>query len=166
MYRLKSSKADYELNLPTNPNEITPEILTELTKNINLSKNYAVVALRYKINPFELAMGTKSQKQSVLVSVVPILAKFNGELNGDIGDKVSISQSALQMGLHVNGLTKISVDNVKDYISSDDALYKSVANRTAFADAKFIYLLEFKIVAFNDIKALIKNEQISDPFVI
>ena len=70
------------------------------------------------------------------------------------------------MGLHINGITKISVNNVKDYINSDDALSKSVINRTAFADTKFIYLLEFKIVSFNDIKALIKNEDKDDPFVI
>lgn len=166
MYRIKSTKADYELNLPTNPNEITPAILEHLLKNINLTKNYAIVALRYKVDPFELIMGSKSAKQGVQASVVPILAKYNGELNGTIGDRVSISASALEMGLHINGVTKISVNNVKDYINSDDALSKSVINRTAFADTKFIYLLEFKIVSFNDIKALIKNEDKDDPFVI
>lgn len=165
MYRIKSTKADYELNLPTNPNEITPAILEHLLKNINLTKNYAIVALRYKVDPFELIMGSKSAKQGVQASVVPILAKYNGELNGTIGDRVSISASALEMGLHINGVTKISVNNVKDYINSDDALSKSVINRTAFADTKFIYLLEFKIVSFNDVKALIKNEDKDDPFV-
>lgn len=166
MYHLKSSKADYSLDIPTNPNEITPTILQKLLKNINLSKNYAVVALRYKVSPFELIMGSKSAKQGVQASVVPILAKYNGELNGALGDRVSISASALEMGLHINGITKISVNDVKDYINSDDALSKSVINRTAFADTKFIYLLEFKIVSFNDIKALIKNEDKDDPFVI
>lgn len=166
MYRLKSSKADYSLDIPTSPSEITPVILQQLLKNVNLSKNYAIVALRYKVDPFELIMGSKSQKQGVQASVVPILAKYNGELNGVLGDRVSISASALEMGLHINGVTKISVNNVKDYINSDDALSKSVINRTAFADTKFIYLLEFKIVSFNDIKALIKNEDKDDPFVI
>lgn len=166
MYHLKSSKADYSLDIPTSPSEITPEILQQLLKNINLSKNYAIVALRYKVDPFELIMGSKSQKQGIQASVVPILAKYNGELNGTLGDRVSISASALEMGLHINGVTKISVNNVKDYINSDDALSKSVINRTAFADTKFIYLLEFKIVSFNDIKALIKNEDKDDPFVI
>ena len=166
MYHLKSSKADYSLDIPTSPDEIAPEILQQLLKNINLSKNYAIVALRYKVDPFELIMSSKSAKQGVQASVVPILAKYNGELNGALGDRVSISGSALEMGLHINGITKISVNNVKDYINSDDALSKSVINRTAFADTKFIYLLEFKIVSFNDIKALIKNEDKDDPFVI
>ena len=166
MYHLKSSKADYSLDIPTSPDEITPVILQQLLKNINLSKNYAIVALRYKVDPFELIMSSKSAKQGVQASVVPILAKYNGELNGTLGDRVSISASALEMGLHINGVTKISVNNVKDYINSDDALSKSVINRTAFADTKFIYLLEFKIVSFNDIKALIKNEDKDDPFVI
>ena len=166
MYHLKSSKADYSLDIPTSPDEITPVILQQLLKNINLSKNYAIVALRYKVDPFELIMSSKSAKQGVQASVVPILAKYNGELNGTLGDRVSISASELEMGLHINGVTKISVNNVKDYINSDDALSKSVINRTAFADTKFIYLLEFKIVSFNDIKALIKNEDKDDPFVI
>lgn len=168
MYQLKSSKADYTLNLPTNPDEITPEVLTKLTEHINLSKNYAIVALRYKVNPFELVMGSKTTKQGVQVSVVPILAKVNGELNGDIGDRVSISQSELGLGIHIGGLTKISVDNVKDYINSDDNLVKSIMNKTAFAgaDTKFIYLLEFKIVGINSIRALIKNKQTDDPYVI
>lgn len=168
MYQLKSSKADYTLNLPTSPDEITPEVLTKLTEHINLSKNYAIIALRYKVNPFELVMGSKTTKQGVQVSVVPILAKVNGELNGDIGDRVSISQSELSLGIHIGGLTKISVDNVKDYINSDDNLVKSIMNKTAFAgaDTKFIYLLEFKIVGINSIRALIKNKQTDDPYVI
>lgn len=168
MYQLKSSKADYILNLPTNPDEITPEVLTKLTEHINLSKNYAIIALRYKVSPFELAMGAKTIKQNVQVSVVPLLAKVNGELNGDIGDRVSISQSELSLGVHINGLTKISVDNVKDYINSDESLSKSIINKTAFAgaDTKFIYLLEFKIVGINSIRALIKNKQTDDPYVI
>ena len=166
MYTLKSSKADYSLNVPTSPSEITPVILQQLLKNINLSKNYAIIALRYKVNPFELVMGSKSQKQGVQASVVPILAKYNGELNGEIGDRVSIAGTAIEMGLHINGVTKISVNDVKNYIASDEALSKSVINRTAFADTNFIYLLEFKIVSFNDIKALIKNESKDDPFVI
>ena len=62
--------------------------------------------------------------------------------------------------------SKISVNDVKNYIASDEALSKSVINKTAFADTNFIYLLEFKIVSFNDIKALIKNEDKDDPFVI
>lgn len=166
MYQLKSEKANYSLNLPTTPEEITPEILTKLTENILLSKNYAIVALRYRVDPFELVMSSKTNKQGLQVGVVPILAKFNGELNGKIGDKVAISQSSLQMGLHIPGVTKISVDNVKDYINLDDALSKSVINRTAFADTKFIYLLEFKIVSFNEIKALIVDKHENDPFVV
>ena len=39
MYHLKSSKADYSLDIPTNPNEITPAILQKLLKNINLMEN-------------------------------------------------------------------------------------------------------------------------------
>ena len=166
MYLLKSEKANYSLNLPTSKDEITPEILTKLTEHIHLSKNYAIIALRYRIHPFDLVMGGKSQKPGLQVSIGAVLSKVNGEIQGKIGDKVSISKTDLEMGLHINGVTQISVENVRNYINSDDALSKSVINRTAFADTEFIYLLEFKIDSINSIKALIDNETLDDPFVI
>ena len=166
MYLLKSEKANYSLNIPTDKSEITPDVLSKLTEHIKLSKNYAVIALIYRTSPFDLVMGGKSNsKNQVLVSVSPVLAKFNGDLEGKIGDKVSISQTDLQLGLNVPGLSKLEVENVRGYINSDDALNKSVINRTAFADTKFIYLLEFKIVSLNSIKAVIDGKP-NDPFIV
>lgn len=169
MYQLKSEKANYVLNLPTDKNEITPEILTEITKNVNLSKHYAIIAIRYRVSPFELVMNGKSNsKNNVKVNVSTMLAKFNGDIEGNVGDKVLIAQTDLEMGLHINNLCKISVDNVRNYITSDDALNKSVINRTAFADTQYIYLLEFKIVSLNSIKAIVTeaNGVAKDPFVM
>ena len=167
MYLLKSEKANYSLNIPTDRKEITPEILKQLTKHIHLSKNYAVVAMVYRTTPFELVMAGKSNsKNQVQVSVTTLLAKVNGELDGEVGDKVSISASDLSLGLHIGGVSKLEVENVRGYINSDDALNKAVINRTAFADTAFIYLLEFKIVGINSIKAVIKNERENDPFIV
>lgn len=166
MYQLKSEKANYGINIPTNPNEITADILKTLTENIQLSKNYVILALRYKVKPFDLIMGAKSQKSNVLVSVVPLLAKVNGEINGNVGDRVSITSTDLQMALHVSSVSVLSPDTVKNYIIADDALNKSVINKTAFADAEFIYLLEFKIVSLNAIKAIIVDKVKDDPFVV
>lgn len=169
MYQIKSEKSDYILNLPTEKEEITPEILKDITKDVNLSKNYAIVALRYRVNPFELIMGGKSNsKNNIRVNVSTVLAKVNGDLEGEVGDRILIAQTDLEMGLHINNLSKISVDNVRNYITSDDALNKSVINRTAFADTQYIYLLEFKIVGLNSIKAVIteKDGVAKDPFVI
>ena len=166
MYKLKSEKANYGINIPINANEITADILKTLTENIQLSKNYAILALRYKVKPFGLIMGAKSQKSNVLVSVVPLLAKVNGEINGNIGDRVSITSTDLQMALHISSVSVLSPDTVKNYIIADDALNKSVINKTAFADAEFIYLLEFKIVSLNAIKAIIVDKVKDDPFVV
>lgn len=166
MYQLKSEKANYGINIPTNPNEINADVLKTLTENIQLSKNYAILALRYKVKPFDLIMGAKSQKSNVLVSVVPLLAKVNGEINGNIGDRVSITSTDLQMALHISSVSVLSPDTVKNYIIADDALNKSVINKTAFADAEFIYLLEFKIVSLNAIKAIIVDKVKDDPFVV
>lgn len=183
MVPIKSIKADYGLNVPTSRSEITPELLEKLTKHIHLAKNYAIVALVNKVKLWELAASSGSVKndrnglvvaakgsgKDVVASVIVLLAKANGELPGKIGDKVCIARTDLELGLHINGVSSISVEGFRNYIASDDALCKSVVNRTALADTEYIYLLEFKIVGFNSIKAIIDTEASSvndDPFVI
>ena len=173
MVPIKSINANYGINVPTSRNEITPELLEKLTKHIHLSKNYAIVALVNKVKLWELAasygvMGVKANKD-VVASVIVLLAKANGELPGKIGNKVCIARTDLELGLHLNGISSISVEGFRNYIGSDDALCKSVVNRTALADTEYIYLLEFKIIGFNSIKAIIDTEASSvndDPFVI
>ena len=174
MVPIKSINANYGINVPTNRNEITPEFLAKLTKHIHLAKNYAIVALVNKVKLWDLAASygvvkTKGDNKDITASVIVLLAKANGELPGKIGDKVCIARTDLELGLHLNGISSISVEGFRSYIGSDDALCKSVVNRTAFADTEYIYLLEFKIIGFNSIKAIIDTEASSvndDPFVI
>lgn len=172
MVPIKSINANYGINVPTNRNEITPELLEKLTKHIHLAKNYAIVALVNKVKLWELAASSgvvKGNGKDVVSSVIVLLAKANGELPGKIGDKVCIARTDLELGLHINGISAISVEGFRNYIASDDALCKSVVNRTALADTEYIYLLEFKIIGFNSIKAIIDTEANSvndDPFVI
>jgi hypothetical protein len=174
MVPIKSINANYGINVPTNRNEITPELLEKLTKHIHLAKNYAIVALLNKVKLWDLAassgvVNAKGGGKDVVSSVIVLLAKANGELPGKIGDKVCIARTDLELGLHINGISAISVEGFRNYIASDDALCKSVVSRTAFADTEYIYLLEFKIIGFNSIKAIIDTEANSvndDPFVI
>ena len=171
MITLESSKATFAINVPTNRKEINSDVLKTLTEHINLSKNYAVVALVHRVKLWDLAAtaNVQARNKDVPASVVVLLAKVNGELPGEVGDKVCISKTDLEMGLHISGISHISVDSVRTYIASDAALIKSVVDRTAFADTEYIYLLEFKIVGFNSIKAIIDAEAsgVNDgPFVI
>lgn len=167
MYKIKSSKANYSLNLPTKPEEITNEIIESLVSHIHVADNHAIVALRYKVNPFELVMGSKSQKKGVNVSVVPILASFRGTLHGTIGDRISIAGSDLERAIHLSNVSKISVDNVQSFLTGDEELSKNIVARKEFADVPYIYCLEFKIVGLSSIKAVIKDRGNKvDPFII
>ena len=134
MYLLKSKKANYSINLPTQKSESTPEVLTKLTEHIHLSKNYAIVALIYRTDPFELVMGGKSNsKNQVQVSVTAVLAKVNGDIVGKVGDKVSITPSDLQLGLHINGVSALEVENVRNYINNDEELTKGCSVNYSFS---------------------------------
>lgn len=165
MYKLKSANADFAINVPTKPEEITGELLTKLVSHISVSEHRAIVALRYKVNPFELVMAGKSQKKGLSVSVVPILAAYNGNLTVEPGTRISIAGSDLERALHLSNVSKISPDAIKDYINSDDALTKNVINKTEFKDVDYIYCLEFKIIGISSIQAFINDKKEKDPFI-
>ena len=171
MVPIKSINADYAINVPTSRKEFTPELFEQLTKHIHLANNYAVLAIVHKVKLWEIAasINTTAKGKDVPASVIILLAKANGELPGKVGDKVCISRTDLEMGLHLNGISHISVEGVRSYIGSDDALCKAIINRSTLGNTDYIYLLEFKIVGFNSIKAIIDSESSSinnDPFVI
>jgi hypothetical protein len=100
-----------------------------------------------------------------MVSVVPILAKFNeGELTiGEVGDRVLIDGSEIERGTHLNVNTVITPGKITDYINSDEQLTKDVIGRK-IGDESSIYCLEFKVVPCNSIKGIISGK-ICDPFV-
>ena len=170
MVELKSNSETYGINIPTKESEINAEVLEKLTSNIVLPKYWCIIALRYRINIFDLVMTAKSttnkQKQ---VSVVPILAKYNeGELtvNGNVGDRVLIDGTDIERGSHLNVNTCITPDRIASYISKDEELNKKAIRRElSDEDVSTIFCLEFKIVPVNSIKGLINGTNY-DPFRI
>lgn len=175
MIELKSSKRNYGVILPNSIEEITPEILNEITKRVSLPKHYCVVALCFKTRLFDFVVAMNSKKESS-VSVVPIMAKISEEdakeINCEIGNKLIIDRSALERGSHLRLPVIISTDNIKSYINSDETLVKEIIGSKANTEIGMkktspIILLEFKIVPVNDISASVsKGEEPVDPFVI
>lgn len=167
MLKLQSKNSNYGINIPTEEKEINDKALNSLLSNVVLPKYYCVIALRYKTKLFDLAITSKSNtSKKQLVSVVPILAKFNeGEISiGKVGDRVLIDPVDIERGSHLNVNTVITPLKISDYINSDSDLTKDIISRKLGND-DYIYCLEFKIIPCNSIKGIIDGI-IHDPFAI
>lgn len=163
MITIKSEKKSYGINFPTSINELTPEILDEITKQVKLPKHYCIVALCFKTRLFDFVVAMNSKKEQA-VAIVPLLAKINEEdkvdANANVSDRVILSRSALEMGTHISLPVIISTDNARNYFSSDEELTKSIISRRnpIFLDMTKkdnIIVLEFKIIPVSDIKATV-----------
>lgn len=175
MITIKSEKKSYGINFPTSVNELTPEILNEITKQVKLPKHYCVIALCFRTRLFDFVVAMNSKKEQA-VSIVPLLAKINEEdkvdANANISDRVILSRSALEMGTHLSLPVIISTDNAQRYFSSDEQLTKSIITRrnpifTDITKKDNIIVLEFKIIPVSDIKATVPLDGKGyDPFYV
>ena len=175
MITIKSEKKSYGINFPTSVNELTPEVLNEITKQVKLPKHYCVIALCFRTRLFDFVVAMNSKKEQA-VSIVPLLAKINEEdkvdANANISDRVILSRSALEMGTHLSLPVIISTDNAQRYFSSDEQLTKSIITRrnpifTDMTKKDNIIVLEFKIIPVSDIKATIPLDGKGyDPFYV
>lgn len=181
MITIKSEKKHYGINFPTSLNEIKPEDLNAITKNVTLPKNYCIIALCYKTKVFDFCTMIDNNK-NVEISVVPLIAKINKEDSEkyriNVGDKVTISRSSLEMGDHIKLPTMISSDNVRKYFKDDPDLKKAIITKNSSliidkdinkqllgTNSPNIIIMEFKIVPINDIRATMPVEcDIYDPY--
>ncbi len=167
MITIKSKSANYGINIPTAPEEISKEKLNKLTENFKLPQYYCVVALRYRITLFELCMNSRGKGRKQLVSVVPILAKKNDkELPfAEVGDRILIDGSEIERGSHLNINTCITPDKISNYILNDDELNKASINHSLTGkEDDTIYCLEFKVIPINSVKGSIIGN-VDDPFL-
>lgn len=192
MLELKSGSKNYGINLPTDLKEITPEILTEITNGIKIPKYHAIVALCFQVKLSDVAINVSGNKETT-VSVIPMLAKISDEdatlINTTIGDKIVVDRSSLERGTHINIAIMAASNNVKHFIREDETLRNNLlkgGNGTieslevfdinqnkkrkddiVLSKSPQVYILEFKIIPVNDIKASIPVDSITtDPFKI
>lgn len=174
MIEIKSEKKSYGISFPTSISELTPHVLMSITEQVKLPKHYCIIALCFKTRIFDFVVAMNSKKEHS-ISVVPVLAKISeedaAETNAAVSDKVILSRSALEMGTHLNLPIMISTDNARNYLASDEALTKSIINRsnpifTDLSKRDNIIVLEFKIIPVSDIKATVSREANGiDPFI-
>lgn len=167
MIKVESKIADYAINVPTKREEITPEALGALLKDVKVAKYYCVVAMIYKDTLFGVMNRTNE-----VVTVIPVLAKISDEdsssTGGRICDQLIIDRTSLERGNHLHIKNNIiSPSHISEYIRNDKGLSQSIGNGT-FGQNKGhkmntpVYMLEFKIIPVNDIKAMIDNNVIAD----
>ena len=174
MITLKNEKLDRKINVPTTMNDITPEILKKLTVNVTLPENRVLVALCWKVNFGDVFFNNKKQNNSAIV--VPVCAKLN--LSNDVkdsykflevGKKVVLTRSALEMGVHVHIPNSASMQSIEKWAT--DATQAQFPGSKSISinvlpEGKFI-LIEFKIVSAADISGVIESDILpEDPFVV
>ena len=175
MITIKSEKKSYGINFPTSVNELTPDVLNTVTKQVKLPKHYCMVALCFKTTLFDFVVAMNSKKEQA-VGIIPLLAKINEEdkvdANANVSDRVILSRSALEMATHISLPVLISTDNARKYFASDNELTKSIINRKnpIFLDMTKkdnIIVVEFKILPVSDIKATVPLDAKGiDPFCV
>lgn len=165
MLKLQNKKRNYELNLPTNFSEINFKDIKRVIDNVNISEHYAVVALCQSFGTFQLAtLGTKNTKNlNVPVSINFIMANDpNEKLNANIGDKVIISRSDIELSVHLPitfGLSTSSIAATIEDNSEVRTMLRDGVNDEDGNPVNEIIAVEFKLVPLSAIKATIDRSR-------
>ena len=166
MIEIKSKKKSYGIRIPSSIGEITPEVLNTLVKGVKLPKHYCIVALCFDTKLFDFMTSINAKKPST-VAVSPLLAAISDEdaelINANIGDKLILNRTAIELGTQVNIKTMAAYNNIaENVIKVDNNLNKGLM----IAKSPRIIVLEFKIIAVNDIRGAVDvNHIVTDPFI-
>lgn len=172
MIKVESKFKDFGIQIPTDISEITSETLDAILNNVVIAKHYCVVALCQN----ESLFGVINSKV-VTVEVMPIIAKISDEDAQLIGmkqmDKIIIDRSTLERGYHLYLKNNVlSPQFVNKYITNDTELTRSITVGTfgqnqGYTKGQKVWFVEFKIIAINDLRAAItnNNQTAVNPFV-
>ena len=91
--------------MPTSMSEVDMNVIADYVKHVNVSKNYALIAVVFKERPISI-VSLSRQNKNASVSGVAIMIKSNtdDEFIKDIklGETIVISPSDIAMGHHIN----------------------------------------------------------------
>lgn len=91
--------------MPTSMSEIDMNVIADYVKHVNVSKNYALIAVVFKERPISI-VSLSRQNKNANVSGVAVMIKSNtdDEFIKDIklGETIVISPSDIAMGHHIN----------------------------------------------------------------
>lgn len=172
MIELSNDKIKLGIKLPTNVDEITAEMLEQLTAQVKLGKGYAIIALCYEVNFMSLVFTNKQQKATKVYTKV---AKLNGDsdfIDVKVGDVIAIGKSSIEMGQHIHINSVASEKCILAYLLDKAKLTRPSATSIVPADLEGIdgrnfLLMEFKVIPIRDIRAAFDySVKLIDPFEI
>lgn len=170
MLQVQNDDKSQTLMIPTELNEYTASILTNITDNIVLAEHYSIIVLCYRIKLFDLIFSNKNKNSTLLV--VPLLAKINeSNCKYNVGEKLVVDRSSLERGNHIYIPFSNTYNNVLKFFQNNETLKTNLLSGKLTINNKNIsneqiYVCEFKIVPVNQITAAIQNKTITDPFII
>ncbi len=180
MFELRSKKESYGIKVPTSRKEVTKEIVDNILNDVKLAKHYFVLGLINVENPFRLLASANSKNKNSVSTVIPFIAKISEDDAKESGFKqmsnVIVDRSDIERGSHLFlSNNSISPTAVMNYIATDPAMSKAILSynfseyngRTKDAehpDDSYVswYLLSFKVMPINDIKATIEPSNLKN----
>lgn len=171
MYKLRNTKRNYELNIPTRFSEIDFDAILEVLSNVEVSEHYAIISLSQSFGAFQLAtLGAKNSKDmNVPVSVNFVKANDpNNKIKAKTGDKVIVSRSDIEMSVHLPikfGLSTGSIGAViNECPDARTALHQGPVDEKG-NPVKELIAVEFKLVPLSAIKAVIDvDKKVNDVY--
>lgn len=91
--------------MPTSMSEVDMNVIADYVKHVNVSKNYALIAVVFKERPISI-VSLSRQNKNASVSGVAVMVKSNTDdkfiKDIKLGETIVISPSDIAMGHHIN----------------------------------------------------------------
>lgn len=133
------------LRMPTSMSEINMNVIADYVKHVNVSKNYALIAVVFKERPISIVSISKQNKNASVSGVaVMIKSNTNDEFIKDVklGETIVISPSDIAMGHHVNSPANVLTPGFLLNLLQTNA----DLNKKLMAVKVPTYFVDFKIV--------------------
>lgn len=171
MLKLRNTKANYEISVPTSKKEVNFENLLKLVENVSVSEHYAIIAITQAIRPFDMALVAKNPDKDVVTSVSIHFLRANdpnNKIKANLGDKVITTRSDLERSIHLAVPSGISLERITDCINSDESTRTWLSKGVVGEDGEFvkeIITVSFKIIPLTSIYATLDTKAIvEDPY--
>lgn len=153
------------LRMPTSMSEIDMNVIADYVKHVNVSKDYALIAVVFKERPISIVSLSK-QNKNASVSGVAVMIKSNTDnefINSiKLGEALVISPSDISMGHHVNSPANVLTPGfLLNLLRTNVDL-----NKKLMAVKVPTYFVDFKIVPVCNIHGSIgRYEPVSEYYI-
>ncbi len=167
--KVNGIRGEYNVNIPTNINEITKEYIYNVTEHVKVAPNYTLIGTIFREKLSTIILSARNRKKDASVSVIPIYVK-HGETNDDFiinlepKEKLVISPSDIMMGFHVSVPNNLlTINTIMDLIEGDVNIFQKTKNNNDYC-----YFIEFKLIPNCNIHGSYApiDKEFENPFII